>query len=204
MEVLFILNKRHAVFLLTVMLVGIFAMASISAADLNESNVLEEDASQVDGGDLVCFNEDNSEELSLNDENLILDENEDSRFIDTNEKTKLSDSNTYSFTKLNETINSENTVIDLTDNYKYMAGDESFVNGIIINRSISINGNGITIDGSNTARIFNIKAADVTINNIIFTNGKADENSEAGGAIYWNGANGTLSNSTFNNNNKYF
>ena len=45
-------------------------------------------------------------------------------FIDTNEKTKLSDQNTYSFTKLNETLNGGNTVIDLTDNYKYSDGDE--------------------------------------------------------------------------------
>ena len=104
-----------------------------------------------------------------------------------------------SFWDLNRTINgNNNTEITLNKNYTYNPEiDSDFINGIIINRTLTINGNKNTINGSDLARIFNIIADDVIIDNIIFTNGNAD----TGGAIYWEGDYGTLSNSTFNNNN---
>ncbi|WP_295621553.1 hypothetical protein [uncultured Methanobrevibacter sp.] len=180
------------------------SIEELSLDSSNENLILNEDNTFIDHTDEnLILNEDNTF-IDHTDENLILKENDDSGFIDTNEKTKLSDPNTYSFAKLNETINSGNTVIDLTDNYKYSDGDEAFVHGIDINNSITINGNGITIDGSNTARIFNIFADNVIINNIIFTNGNStgnSENDQSGGAIIWNGNYGIVSNSTFNNNN---
>ena len=200
-------NEKYVFFSL-IILIGLISISFASAdaniiLDENTQSNIEELSLDSSNENLILDENNDNTFIDSSDENLILDEKDDSAFIDTNEKTKLSDPNTYSFTKLNETINSENTVIDLTDNYKYMAGDEAFVNGIIINRSITINGNGITIDGSNTARIFNITGNDVTINNITFINGRADGNTDSdrrGGAILWNGANGTLSNSTFNNN----
>ena len=201
-------NEKYVFFSL-IILIGIL---SISFASANENIILNENTqsnieelSLDSSNENLILNENNDNTfIDCSNENLILDEKDDSTFIDSTEKTKLSDSNTYSFTKLNEAINSGNTVINLTDNYKYSDGDEAFLYGIVINNSITINGNGITIDGSNTARIFNITADNVIINNIIFTNGKAcvgnpDEDA-CGGAILWNGANGILNNSTFNNN----
>ena len=201
-------NEKYVFFSL-IILIGIL---SISFASANENIILNENTqsnieelSLDSSNENLILNENNDNTfIDCSNENLILDEKDDSTFIDSTEKTKLSDPNTYSFTKLNEAINSGNTVINLTDNYKYSDGDEAFLYGIVINNSITINGNGITIDGSNTARIFNITADNVIINNIIFTNGKAcvgnpDEDA-CGGAILWNGANGILNNSTFNNN----
>ena len=56
------------------------------------------------------------------------------------------------------------------------------------------------------ARIFHFLADNVIITNITFINGKANgnkyyDNYGYGGAIQWWGENGTVSNSTFNNNN---
>ncbi len=103
-----------------------------------------------------------------------------------------------SFWDLNRTINgNNNTEITLNKNYTYDPEiDSDFINGIIINRQVRINGNNNTINGLDIARIFQINANNVIINNINFTKGKAND----GGAIYWGGNRGTISNSTFNNN----
>ena len=85
-----------------------------------------------------------------------------------------------SFTELNETINGgTQSVIDLKNNYTFTDRDTDFVNGIRINRPLTINGNGFAIDGANKARIFDIYAL-VTLNNIVFINGNSSTN---GGAI---------------------
>ncbi|MCQ2963983.1 MAG: Ig-like domain repeat protein [archaeon] len=87
------------------------------------------------------------------------------------------------FKELNETIsNCTTNEITLEYDYKYDSNnDEDFVSGININKNISINGNGHTIDGFNTARAFNVNANQVSIKNLKFTNCNSIEN---GGAIY--------------------
>ena len=110
-----------------------------------------------------------------------------------------------SFWDLNRTINGNNdTEITLNQSYRYNPKiDSDFINGIIINRTVRINGNNNTINGSDIARIFDITGDNVVLDNIIFTNGNATADTvyDFGGTILWSGANGTLSNSTFNNNN---
>ena len=64
-----------------------------------------------------------------------------------------------------------------------MTDDEAanFVNGVIINKNIRIDGKGHTIDAKNLGRIFEIDGGfAVTLTNVTLTNGKADK----GGAIY--------------------
>jgi hypothetical protein len=79
--------------------------------------------------------------------------------------------------------------INLNKNYAYANGDSK--EGVLINKSISINGNGMVLDGKDTSRIFKIIEAydendnddtgnGVLIKNLAFINGK----SENGGAIY--------------------
>ena len=66
-----------------------------------------------------------------------------------------------------------------------------------ISKSVAIVGSGSTVlNGGGTKRFFIIDAADVTIENITFTNGNGDN----GGAISWSGDNGQLINCTFTNN----
>ena len=85
------------------------------------------------------------------------------------------------FTQLNQTINgNNNSEITLTSDYKYSDVDD-FENGIVINRDVTIYGNGHTINGDGRARIFNIAGGNVVFYNIEFTNGYAFG---SGGAIY--------------------
>ena len=79
------------------------------------------------------------------------------------------------FTNLNEKINSDDSTVTLTDDYKFNSNtDSDFKNGIVISRPMNILGNGHTIDGANAARIFNITSKDVFISNVNFINGNAD------------------------------
>ena len=104
------------------------------------------------------------------------------------------------FWDLNQTINGNtNDTITLDRDYAYnQTTDSAFTEGIEINRPVTINGNGHTIDAKGQTSIFNVQGNNVTINNITFVNGKYDGN---GGAIFWNGDNGTVSGSSFTGNN---
>ena len=94
-----------------------------------------------------------------------------------------------SFWYLNKTINdNDNETIDLYINYVYDEEiDSDFVHGIEINRDLTIDGHGITIDGLHKARIFKIAyGVTATIKNINFINGNATgyNYENVGGAIY--------------------
>ena len=99
------------------------------------------------------------------------------------------------FTALNYLIK-DATEVNLTGNFTYdeVTDGDAFVDGIVIDHALTINGNGYTINGNNVARIFNVTAA-TTLNNVTFVNGSADK----GGAIY-NGADLTVVDSVFEDN----
>ena len=85
------------------------------------------------------------------------------------------------FTALQEKINNapEGSTITLENDYKY---DEGFsVDGIGIDKKLTINGNGYTIDALNKARIFEITGSNVILKNVQFYNGLSGND---GGAIY--------------------
>ena len=107
-----------------------------------------------------------------------------------------------SFKDLSTLINSSTTgSITLDKNYTYNSDtDSAFVNGITINKTISIDGAGYTINGNNQARIFWITetANNVLIRDVIFING--NDNGAHSAAIKWYGDNGYLVASTFKNN----
>lgn len=85
------------------------------------------------------------------------------------------------FTYLNSVINSNNdSNIYLGNDFQFDENsDTDFKDGVVINRSVNIFGNGHIIDALNKSRIFNIVADNVFINGITFVNG----NSYNGGAI---------------------
>ncbi|MDO5861178.1 hypothetical protein, partial [Methanobrevibacter sp.] len=70
----------------------------------------------------------------------------------------------------------ENSVIELDKNYTYNSADE-ITEGIIINKNITIDGKGHTIDAKGMTRIFNVQALNVTFKNIIFANGYSNHGS---------------------------
>lgn len=87
------------------------------------------------------------------------------------------------FTELNRTINAnDDSVVNLTGNYAF-AVDEDFIEGIRIDRAVTVNGNGHTISGEGFSRIFDVNNINVVFKNIIFTNGKTET---SGGAINGN------------------
>ena len=116
-------------------------------------------------------------------DNIISQETTDETILNNDiEKTEITGLSSKSFTDLNATINgNDNETIYLTEDYKYSNSDSGFKSGIKINRNLTIIGNGITIDGNNTARIFKIIGENVTIRGINFINGNA--NYDDGGAI---------------------
>ena len=96
--------------------------------------------------------------------------------------------------------NTQNETILLNNDY-YCFEEGNLKNGIIINKSITIDGQGYRIDADKLMRIFQItNNATVTFKNIVFLNGNAGANGY-GGAIWNNGAKSvTAINCTFENN----
>ncbi len=116
-------------------------------------------------------------------------------------------------------------IIELTGDYAYVEEfDSSIKNGIVVNKTVTIDGKGYTISGSDAARIFNVgNNAVLNLSNVTLTKGKAlnggavyvnagaelnadyvnfDENTaaERGGAI-WSAGTVTIDNSGFDSNN---
>ena len=112
----------------------------------------------------------------------------------------INDVDYLTFGDLNKTI-VENNSISLNKNYIYNSSDENFINGIVINKAVTIDGNGHSIDGNKTARIFYLNSSNILLKNIIFKNAYSASD-DAGGAIYIteNCNNVTLDNTTFLNN----
>ena len=103
------------------------------------------------------------------------------------------DSDEGTFDDLANEINvvEDGGVLNLTKDYIYADGPTG---GIKINRSITIDGGGNTLDGKHLSRIFNVTAGNVALKNLKFTNAQFTGN---GGAVNWNAKDGILSNCTF-------
>ena len=83
-----------------------------------------------------------------------------------------------SFTDLDNQIQStsSNGTIRLDKNYTYTSGDS--INGIVISKDITIDGDGHTIDGAGSASIFSItNNAHVVLKNIVFINARGTNGS---------------------------
>ena len=95
----------------------------------------------------------------------------------------LGDENSGSFTDLQDNVSSASNTLNLNRNYTYNSTIDASISveGIKINKSLTIDGNGYTIDANNFGRIFNINASDVILKNIIFIN---SHYAGKGGAIF--------------------
>lgn len=93
-------------------------------------------------------------------------------FEDEEEDISVSVDNKGSFTELSNYIDSqiqkENYTISLNKSYTFSEWDEDLIKGININNPLTINGNNFIISGNNSARIFNIHAANVILSDIAF------------------------------------
>ena len=94
--------------------------------------------------------------------------------------------NIKTFTDLQNAIGLVTGTLTLNQNVAMTAKEAAnFVNGVVINKNIAIDGKGHTIDAKNLGRIFSIgEGFTVTLTNATLINGKATE----GGAIYNDGS----------------
>ena len=190
-------NKKY-VLLVLLFLVCILSISAISAAD----NTTKQDVISADNNkesNVETFNQ--YDDVSNSKENVELKEENNTDEVGGSKTDKTTADNAeLSFKDLNTTINGNtNSTIYLSNNYKYNSvSDNNFKNGILINRKLTIYGNGVTIDGSNLARIFNVTGSDVNVefHNITFINGNS---SKIAGAIYG----GNAYNCNFINNTVY-
>ena len=179
------MEKNRYIFLVILSLVCILSISAISATDDSTSDTISTYENQE------SFLEENVKE------DLTTNNGENNKALESpTDKTRLSEI-PLNFKQLNETINgNDNDTIYLTNNYTYNSGsDSNFKNGILIERNLTVYGNGITINGNRMARIFNVSSDNLNVKfyNIIFTKGNGYE----GGAILY----GNAYNCTFTGNN---
>ena len=143
-------DKR--VFLILVLLLIIGTISSVSASDLTTEFT---DKLATDEGDIAIYQSTDTE---------ILKETQNT------------------FKDLNNLINgNSDSEVYLNCNYTFDPNvDVDFKEGINISRVVTIWGNGYTLNGNNSARIFSPTNADVIVRDIVFINGKTVDN---GGAI---------------------
>ena len=168
-EVLFMKNfriKNKFALILSIFMVLMLCMGAVSASDNGggiEESVLTSNYADVD--------------------NILNDAVEEQK-VSCGYSEVLSDNSTGTFTDLNSLIEnaSVNETIILDTDY-----EGTFSHTITIGKSLTIEGNGHTIDCTNFSyNVFTISGSNVVLNNIRF---------KCGYGIYWSGVNGTLSNS---------
>ncbi len=78
------------------------------------------------------------------------------------------------FIDLNKDINGNNNAeVYLNHDYAFNSDvDADFAEGVVINRAVTIWGNGHILDGNNAARIFEVTDSKAIFHDIVFTNGK--------------------------------
>lgn len=156
------MNKKNL--LLFCLIILLFAIPSVLAGDAE---------------DTVIAN-DNSDVLEITNQDIDEIQNDE----------LLTEGEAKTFSDLNTTINgNSDSEIYLDSDYNYSSDSESgFRAGIKINRSMTVNGNGHTIDAKKSARMFNVERGNVTFINITFLNGNIHKLASAyqtigGGAI---------------------
>ena len=170
--------RYKKIMMLAILLVSLFTISAVSAADNVTSDVVGVEETTVN-----VVKETTDELINVEENNQILESCD-------GESTNLSANLEGTFTDLANEIANANGELKLTKNYVYDSSkDSNYKNGITINKEITINGRGFVVDGNNNARAFNISCGNVIIRNIEFTN---CHSSNYGGAVYWNGENGNL------------
>ena len=172
-------------FIFICLIICLFSIASVCASDVNDTLMANEDDIVVE------LSQGDVDEMAFSEENEIIGQ--------TGNEELISEGNTGTFAELQANITAATKGSTLTLNKNYQCEDGFDTLGIIIDKSITIDGNGSKIDAQGKSRIFKITAANVILKNIIFTNGKIKGN---GGAVFFDST-GTVTNCNFTNNFAY-
>ena len=172
---------RYKRFMIIVLAVFALSVAGVCASDVDDAVTSIEEASPLE---------------SSADDSII--EVVDVQAIGENGNDELiGDGNEGTFSQLQVNIG-RNHGSTLKLDKDYACEDGFSTDGINITDSITIDGQGHTIDANGKARIFNIKSNNVILKNIILKNGNTTGD---GGAIFFDKAvTGTVINCTFTNN----
>ena len=159
-------------------------------------NNLNDDSNLLRTNSLSADNSSNFNKLKLNSVN----KNRDNLYlISSNTNNLISNSENFAtFTDLQTLIDSteDNGVLNLDKDYTYTDSSPNNT-GIIINKSITINGNNHILDGNSNSRIFNVNSSTLSLNDLKIINGNY---MNYGGAIYLNNSLLNLKHCEFRNN----
>ncbi len=171
---------KKKILILTLILLALLSISSISAGDVNDSAISNKEDSQI--------------ELTGIENNIKSNIDENQEIGDSN---VIDEEDNGTFTALQQKIDNaeDNSTIIIENNYTY--DDEFTAEGILINKNLTIDGKGYTINANHQLGIFNITAKNIILRNINFINGC----SESGGAIICEDGNLTIANCNFTNNN---
>ena len=151
------MRKNKIIFIASIFLLSLLCISAVSAADdAGVSDIVAD----TDSNDISVLEE------SIDDASLADSQSEKNVLTEDPVQPKT-------FTDLDNLIKDGGNEIELESDYNYTEQD-NLQDGISINRDLTINGNGHTIDANNQARIFHVlDNAVVTFNNITFVNGYA-------------------------------
>ena len=181
-------NYKKGLLLISLLLIICFSVSAVSAMDTANNDISNDISVSV-----VDINV--SKEVSTVQADANIGDSEVSNNIGYNQKnssneiTKLSAGNTFATIQSKVDAAKAGSTIKLSGTY---TGSGKAIN---INKALTIDGCGATLDANGLSQIFYITGKGCTIKNIIFKNAC----SKYGGAIYWNGTSGTLTNCTFIN-----
>ncbi len=179
--------KKKLILIVSIILLFSLCLVGVSATNSSLTNSTDPYSNPQSSN--LCLNNgsditiDYSAKLNSKDESQIIlnDGGDGGSFSDLQ---KLIDSNT-------------NGTINLDKDYKY-AENDNLPDGITINgKTLVINGNGHTLDGSNLARIFNINDSSLELNDLKLINGM---NNESVTALFANNSKLDINNCNFDNN----
>ena len=173
--------KCKKIMIILIMAICLFAMASVSASDVNDTVIAST------GDSAVELSQADADEIMSTDENELIGQTD-------NELISEGDRGTFAELQANISQATEGSTITLNKNYECEDGFDS--GGILIDRPITIDGQGNKIDAQGKSRIFRITAENVVLKNIIFTNGKS---TGTGGAVHFS-SEGTVTNCNFTGN----
>lgn len=187
------MNFKKNVVMFTILICILFSISCVAASDVNENVTAYGNQQIIDDENEELLNSPHDDLISSSEDELISSSQED----------LLSASSKGTFSELQSMIYSapEGSTITLKKDYAY--DKASNTTGIIINKSLTINGNGHTLDGLSKSRIFFVMFTlnpdahnKVVLKNMVFKNGYTKH---YGGAIV-NAGDLTLDKCTFKNN----
>ena len=186
----FNINSKIIIFCLIICL--LIPLSTVSASDINntaDDQVLSATPS-VDTLSASVNPENNNDTLSVQENENLLSAGSDSGSDNLLGDDGENETNYGAFTDFNKIMELNNDgILFLFQDYKYNSTvDSSFSNGIVISKSIVIDGQGHTIDANGNIA-FTINANNVTLKNIKILNSIAD-------GVTWNGDEGTIENVT--------